>query len=571
MKNINLKELRKIFMNYKIEMLLITIITMNLLLFDVWILRESNIDFIILLIGLFFVTLGVTKRGDKRITTKKILFLVIYLVFGYFAVYKNFTYRDIYYPKVMIYFLYLLSSFMLMLITPFIYIKSNEDRKSNFYSYIVKMIDIFSITILYSIILFVGANLVIFALESLFSLNLYSTIALKINIIIATFIIPSIFLSYYPDNLDELKEQNGKLKKTAVLYFLVPIIVIYEIIIYLYFLKIILTRSFPLNIVTYLVSVYIIIGFITVIVIRGVAEIKKPLANLIEIVYYISSIPLVILFAFSLYRRINNYGITPDRYLLLMFLFWVTVSIIMYFLKRSKFEMLFFAAILIIISYSGPLNLYDVSFTSQKNRLVNLLKKNEINRDGITSKKVSKEDKKEISEKLSFLTNRVDRGEEIIKIVNVNKELYIDDSVFYSNLKLNELNDYNTHTLRDISVRKNVYIKSELEEVELLIPDYNTINSIKDYGILDSDELRESLLKNKVKLIVDNVETNINDLIKNISDRDVRSLEIIQTTEDRIIRYKVREIYFYSDASQVEDNPSINVETVYILKRKKWK
>ena len=117
----------------------------------------------------------------------------------------------------MIYFLYLLSSFMLMLITPFIYIKSNEDRKSNFYSYIVKMIDIFSITILYSIILFVGANLVIFALESLFSLNLYSTIALKINIIIATFIIPSIFLSYYPDNLDELKEQNGKLKKTAVL------------------------------------------------------------------------------------------------------------------------------------------------------------------------------------------------------------------------------------------------------------------------------------------------------------------------------------------------------------------
>jgi len=74
--------------------------------------------------------------------------------------------------------------------------------------------------------------------------------------------------------------------------------------------------------------------------------------------------------------RINRYGFTEERYMVLMTAIWV-LSLIVYFLLFRKKQLLFIPFTMFIavaISTVGPLSAYNVSKWSQKNRIEKLLK-----------------------------------------------------------------------------------------------------------------------------------------------------------------------------------------------------
>jgi len=124
--------------------------------------------------------------------------------------------------------------------------------------------------------------------------------------------------------------------------------------------------------------------------------------------FFLALFPLIILLILAIGRRVMEYGVTENRYFLIILALWLFI-VALYFLfsrrKHIKFVplSLFFAALL---SGFGPWNAFEVSSLSQHKRLEHFLDKNKmmLNGKAVKSKKeISKDDKKEIASIVDYM------------------------------------------------------------------------------------------------------------------------------------------------------------------------
>lgn len=284
-------------------------------------------------------------------------------------------------------------------------------KKENYEFYVITLFNRFITTYLYSVILFLGLVAIIFTINVLFTANISSRIYFDLWLIVVGIFAPAFFLADIPEYGQELNIKDySKVLRVLLLYIIMPLIVAYSAILYVYFGKILITKIWPEGILANLVLWFSIISTIVIFFIYPLRNTNQWVKTFISFFPKLI-IPLLIMMFVSLGIRINAYGITENRYFVLVAGLWVTSCMTYYILNKNPKNIVFTIslAIISVMTVIGPWSGYSVSKLSQNIRFENLLKANNMISNEKTiksSSNVPKIDREEISSILLYFQNK---------------------------------------------------------------------------------------------------------------------------------------------------------------------
>ena len=312
-------------------------------------------------------------------------------------------------------------------------------------------------SLLYSGFLYIGITLALVSLNILFNIEIPNKLYFKISVFILGFFNTWFFVSGIPkelDNLENIKEYPEGLK-VFTQYILLPLLILYLVILYTYGAKILISWDWPKGIVSYLISCVSILGILTLLLLHPYGNLKenswvKKFTN----IYYYILFPLIIILFIAIWFRINDYGITINRYVIILLGVWLSIISFYFSIRKTniKFIPISLSIILFLMSF-GPWSMFSISENSQVNRLKEILKKNSI----VTKNRINNE--------VLWETDSLPKFHSIIKETNENllndsthneiKSIldYLDDHHGFS--KIRSLFNQNIDSLIKISLDKN--------------------------------------------------------------------------------------------------------------------
>ena len=165
----------------------------------------------------------------------------------------------------------------------------------------------------------------------------------------------------------------GRFAKACVLYVLEPMLILAMSIIYIYIVKIFVTNDIPSNAVFSIITSLFAAGMVIWTLACGIGEdnIFCKIANVLPFVF----IPCILLQAWSVLIRINEYGFTPSRYFGVALVIFELIYMVLYLLQRLlKKEaialILWVAALAVVTALLAPFaNYTSVCARSQIKRL----------------------------------------------------------------------------------------------------------------------------------------------------------------------------------------------------------
>ncbi|CDZ75152.1 hypothetical protein ING2D1G_1012 [Peptoniphilus sp. ING2-D1G] len=273
--------------------------------------------------------------------------------------------------------------------------------------YVMKILIAAAISISYSVVLYLGIIAIFTALTTLFDVEIAYEIYESAFIIVFLPFNVGILLSNYPRFRDSFQNYEvSKTFKTLISYIVIPIFTIYGIILYLYFGKILIVRELPRGIITNLVLWY---GLLSVALLFLFTTIKdSPVIYLFKKYFPMTMLPVLSVMFISIFIRIGEYGITENRYFVLMAGIFTTLSMIYYIVYKnnSNIAIPILLSFIIFISTIGPLSAYNVSALSQSRRLKDVLERNEIlnGTQIVANPNISEKDKRIIDETVKYLS-----------------------------------------------------------------------------------------------------------------------------------------------------------------------
>lgn len=280
-------------------------------------------------------------------------------------------------------------------------------KKEEYEIYVTKIVTGFFIAVLYSIVLFLGLSAILFTIDKLLSVLIEGKIYYYTWIFVAFAFAPSYFLAGLP-----LKGQNftrddyPKILRVLLLYIVMPLLTAYTVILYIYFVKIIVTWQWPVGLVSHLVLWYSVITAAVLFFITPIRS-QSKWANTFLIWLPKIIIPILIMMFISMGIRIQAFGITESRYFVILLGLWA-FGIMIYFSLVSKLRNIIIPvtlSIIAIISVFGPVSSYSISKYSQNSRFNGILARNNMLKDGQISTAPSgipMGDKNEISRILDY-------------------------------------------------------------------------------------------------------------------------------------------------------------------------
>jgi len=229
------------------------------------------------------------------------------------------------------------------------------------------------VSLIYSGFIYLGLVLALTSLKLLFDVNLHDELFVEIWIVTISIFNTWFFVGGIPKEFDELENSYDYPKGLRVFsqYVLLPLLCLYLLILYSYGSKILLTWDWPRGIVTYLIICVSVLGILTFLLIHPYGnQTEHKWIKKVSKGYYFLLFPLLIIFFIAIFIRINEYGITINRYVILLLGIWLTIICVYTSIGKTniKFIPTSLAVILLLVSF-GPWGMFSISEKSQKNRL----------------------------------------------------------------------------------------------------------------------------------------------------------------------------------------------------------
>lgn len=401
--------------------------------------------------------------------------------------------------------------YVLFYLIPIIY--RNENREKYLQSVVGNQI----ITIGFALVLFLGFSAIIGTVDVLL-VNLSHTLYIHAFVFSSAVFGVIFFVSRLKEKDESLENYSlPKIVEVLICYILIPLILIYTTILYLYFAKIIFTLKMPKGVVSHLVLWYTAFSLFIIIMVTPITY-KNKFAKFYKKFFPMISVPLILLALFSINERIFQYGITENRYLVVILVIWLLFNMILYIVKNDVKWVLISYIFAILIAVFSPFNLVTVSINSQNKRLERLLIKNGIIQNGkITNKndKVSIKSKNEIMSVIDYFYNNT--SELKWKKIKILGKTYKKPEDFMKVIGANDfwrsyesIDNQEKGVISEISLKMNDGIKmTEAKGYDYLIYDFSV-----SY-LLDANETKEFdnenykvVLKNK-NLMIKNIQKNI--------------------------------------------------------------
>lgn len=273
-------------------------------------------------------------------------------------------------------------------------------KREKYELYIAEILSRFFVSAVYTIVLFIGLAAVLFTVDKLFELSLSGEIYLTSWLIAVGIFAPIHLLAGLPEFEAEFSAADfSSFLRVLLFYIVMPLIVIYTLILYLYFVKIVVARDWPQNLLGHLVLWYALITFAVIFLIKPLKESSSWVRNFIFWMPKVIILPLIMMFS-ALWLRINQYGITENRYYVFLAGSWIFAVMLYYsFSKKQRNTVLILSlALITLVSVFGPWSSFALSIKSQNMRFEDILRENEmikagkiIKKDQIPAREVRKE------------------------------------------------------------------------------------------------------------------------------------------------------------------------------------
>ncbi|MBL6446993.1 DUF4153 domain-containing protein [Fulvivirga sp. 29W222] len=258
----------------------------------------------------------------------------------------------------------------------------------------------------FSMVLFAGLALAFLAVEKLFDIDIRDKTYSKLFFIITGIFSMLYFLGGVPQRDEMFKDDDAYSKGLSIFtqYILIPLVGIYNIILYLYTFKIIIQWDWPKGWIAYLFVSYSVLGILSYLLVYPVVTEKtKVWLRVFARGFFISLIPLVVVLYLAVYLRASEYGLTENRYFLFVLDFWLFgVGAYFIFSKSRNIKLIpVTLAIVVLLTSFGPWGAFSMSINNQIHRFERIF--NEKVKGPL---ELQFEDKKSLSSILTYLKKR---------------------------------------------------------------------------------------------------------------------------------------------------------------------
>ncbi len=496
---------------------------------------------VVLCVKMLFETIPNLKKNLKvLIYVCSVAGLTFYLVF---------LLKDVRTVSMIRYIAFSIAFYLAFSFIPYLY------RRENFELYVITLLSRFLVTYIYSMVLYAGFAAILFTINQLFSINISHKVYLDILLVVSGIFAPAFFLADIPQIGEEMHIDNySKVLKVLLLYIVMPIIVIYTVILYAFFAKILVTLEWPIGVVSHLVLWYSIVSTLVIFLIYPLRT-TNPWVNVFVSLLPKFIIPLLGMMFTSMGMRLKAYGMTENRYLVMVVGIWVTWCMLYHiFVKKTKNIVLPVSlALIAVLAVSGPWSCFSISKMSQNMRFEKILNKYDmVKADTINkpSKEISDIDKKEISSILSYF----DRHHDLSQVKYIPKDFDMNQMEKIFGFKPYHWSSAN-------------YFQHRVEEGSefLDINDYDYFSHVYDHVPINTkvaEEYKISYMSNDKQLKISNNDVivynkNVAEIAKNLhtKNRDTNVLEVSDMTfVDSSDKIKV--VYVFLNMNGNEDRAS---------------
>ena len=274
-------------------------------------------------------------------------------------------------------------SIVLFLLIPILKKKENKEK------YLQSVFSNFVITGIFVAVLWIGIEIILTTVNYLF-FNSGDSLFFRLTTYSFWFITEvfgaSLFLSLLKKPDDNLENYEFPFIFNLLIKFvIIPLIIIYTGVLYIYMTKVLISMHLPKGLISHLVLWYTAFSVAVMILITPFIQKDKFFENFKKYFPYFS-IPLIFASLFAVFQRTYQYGITENRYYVLISIFWLFFCMILYIRKMNITGIFISLIACLVISVYTPLSAKNVSNFSQSQRLKRMLVKYGALKDGKISK-----------------------------------------------------------------------------------------------------------------------------------------------------------------------------------------
>jgi len=248
----------------------------------------------------------------------------------------------------------------------------------------------------FTLILYAGLALALLAVDNLFNFNVQEKAYAKLFVLLAGIFNTAYFLFHFPPAFAKATTgETATATATATAttsdpaynwvfrnlckYILIPIVILYFLILYTYGAKIGLEWSLPKGWVSSLVIGFSVAGIFTYLLNFYLAEEDNSLiVKGFKRWFWWVVLPLTVLLFVAIGKRLSDYGVTEERYLVAELGVWLAAACLYFLFSKNdniKFIPISLALFALVWAF-GPLSAFAVSERSQKGILTEILERN---------------------------------------------------------------------------------------------------------------------------------------------------------------------------------------------------
>jgi hypothetical protein len=271
---------------------------------------------------------------------------------------------------------------LLLMVSPFL---RNGVKQGAVWLFNLRLALAVGLAIIVGVVFGLGLSAVVAGLKFLLNINFGHDAYERIWVVATTLVGPLYGLSLVPKDLKEeidLSAHHGSLLERGVSilvnYVMVPLALVYALILHAYAAKIAFLQSLPKGEIGLIVSLFAVGGTVTWLI--GWPWREKGTALLHWFMrgwFWLLPVPAVLL-AIAIWRRVTDYGVTPDRYGIALVAVWTAFVFAYLVWRRNRADMRAIvgsAAVLLLVGSFGPQGAFSTTAVSQVARLQVVLEK----------------------------------------------------------------------------------------------------------------------------------------------------------------------------------------------------
>lgn len=305
------------------------------------------------------------------------------------------------------FFIFLAGAHLLVSYAPFI----GTNDKDGFWQFNKTLFIQFLNATLYSATLYVGLLIAVETVKYLFGIESRFFIEIDLFLIVSCFFHTIFFLSKIPKP-DEVHSDYPHGLKVFTQYVLLPLEVVYLVILYAYVGKIVTQWQLPQGRVAYLVLAFSVAGIFALLLLYPLRQnTEERWLKIFGRRYYLALLPLIVLLFTGIFRRIDDYGVTENRYIVAVLALWLS-AITFYSLSGKRDDIRWIPislSVFCLLLPIGPWNIFLVSRDSQLKQFEHILSKNQMldaSRHLAQKKTVTVEDRQQLMSIIRFFRDR---------------------------------------------------------------------------------------------------------------------------------------------------------------------